>query len=56
MAHGTRSVDDPAMIPETSMRKLLLLAAAAAAGVAVLLKVQRERDLDEAVWEEPQDI
>jgi hypothetical protein len=34
------------------MRKLAFLAVLAA-GVAAVLKKQRERELDDAVWEEP---
>jgi hypothetical protein len=37
------------------MRKLLFLSAVAGA-VATLLKKQRERELDEAIWEEPRDL
>jgi hypothetical protein len=37
------------------MKKLLLLLAAAA-GVAAALKRQRDRELDEAIWEEPRDL
>jgi len=36
--------------------KKLLLLVAAAAGVAYALKVQRDRELDEAIWEEPAEI
>lgn len=34
------------------MRKLAVLAVTAA-GIALLLKKQRERELNEAIWEEP---
>ncbi len=37
------------------MRKLALIAAIAA-GIAALLKRQRERELNEAIWEEPRDL
>ena len=37
------------------MRKLLFLTAIAGA-VAAFLKKQRERELDEAIWEEPRDL
>jgi hypothetical protein len=37
------------------MRKLLFLSAIAGA-VAAYLKKQRERELDEAIWEEPRDL
>lgn len=37
------------------MRRLMVLAAVAGA-VAGLLKKQRERELDEAIWEEPLDL
>jgi len=37
------------------MRKSLLLAMVAGA-VALMLKRQRERELDEAIWEEPRDL
>ncbi len=37
------------------MKKLLFLLAVAAAG-AVALKIQRDRELDEAIWEEPRDL
>jgi len=36
------------------MKKLLLVLAAAAAG-AFVLKRQRDRELDEAIWEEPRE-
>ena len=34
----------------------MLLLAAAVAGVALALKAQRDRELDEAIWEEPAEI
>ncbi len=34
-------------------RRLGLLLAAAVGALAVVLKRQRDRDLDEAIWEEP---
>jgi len=37
------------------MRKLTLLAALAGV-VAAVLKKQRDRELDEAIWEEPRDL
>ncbi|CAN5303347.1 hypothetical protein BH20ACT8_BH20ACT8_12470 [soil metagenome] len=37
------------------MKKLLMLVAAAAGALAVL-KRQRDRELDEAIWEEPRDL
>ena len=37
------------------MRKLTFVAMIAA-GVAALLKRQRDRELDEAIWEEPRDV
>ncbi len=37
------------------MKKLLILLAAATAG-ALALKRQRDRELDEAIWEEPRDL
>ncbi len=37
------------------MRKLALLATLAGV-VAVVLKKQRDRELDEAIWEEPRDL
>jgi len=37
------------------MRKLMLLAMIAGA-VASVLRKQRERELDEAIWEEPRDL
>ena len=37
------------------MRKLLFVSAIAGA-VAAALKRQRDRELDEAVWEEPRDL
>ena len=37
------------------MRKLLLLSAVAGA-VAAVMKRQRDRELDEAIWEEPRDL
>ena len=41
---------------EASMRKLVLLLLAAAGAAAYLLKMQRERELDEAIWEEPRGL
>jgi hypothetical protein len=39
------------------MRKRLLLLVLSAAGLAfVALKHQRDRELDEAIWEEPHDL
>lgn len=35
------------------MRKLVLVAGAVAAVLVVLVKKQRERELNEAIWEEP---
>jgi hypothetical protein len=37
------------------MRKLLLLSALAGA-VAALVRKQRERELDESIWEEPREV
>lgn len=37
------------------MRKLAFLSALAGV-VAVVLKKQRDRELDEAIWEEPRDL
>ena len=37
------------------MKKLLFVLAAAGVGV-FLLKRQRDRELDEAIWEEPRDL
>ena len=37
------------------MRKLVLIAVAVA-GIAALVKVQRDRELDEAIWEEPRGL
>lgn len=37
------------------MKKLLIVMILAAVG-AVLLKKQRERELDEAIWEEPRNL
>ncbi len=37
------------------MRKLALFTMIAA-GIAALLRKQRERELEEAVWEEPRDL
>ena len=42
---------------ETLMRKRLLVLLLSAAGLAaVALKRQRDRELDEAIWEEPPDL
>jgi hypothetical protein len=39
------------------MRKPLLLLVLSAAGlIAVAFKRQRDRELDEAIWEEPRDL
>jgi hypothetical protein len=39
------------------MRKRLLILLVSAAGLAaVALKRQRDRELDEAIWEEPSDL
>jgi hypothetical protein len=38
------------------MRSRTLLLAALAAVAAAVLKKQRDRDLDEAIWEEPRDL
>jgi len=38
------------------MRSRTLLLAALAAAAAAVLKKQRDRDLDEAIWEEPRDL
>ncbi len=39
------------------MRKRLLLLVLSAAGLAALaFKRQRDRELDEAIWEEPRDL
>ena len=37
-------------------KRLVLLLAAAVGVVAVALKRQRDRELDEAIWEEPRDL
>jgi hypothetical protein len=37
------------------MRKFFLLAALAGA-IAAVMKKQRDRELDEAIWEEPRDL
>ena len=37
------------------MKKLMLVLAALTAG-ALALKRQRDRELDEAIWEEPRDL
>jgi hypothetical protein len=50
MAHGPLST-----LLEVVMRKLLLFTAIVGA-VAAVLKRQRDRELDEAVWEEPRDL
>ena len=38
------------------MRKLLVVAGAAVGVAAVALRKQRERELSDAVWEEPRDL
>jgi hypothetical protein len=38
------------------MRSRTLLLVALAAVAAAVLKKQRDRDLDEAIWEEPRDL
>ena len=45
----------PPVSKELPMRKLAFVAVIAA-GVASFLKRQRERELDEAIWEEPRDV
>ncbi len=49
MAHVVASPKEPAM------RKLVVLAALAGL-VSAVLKRQRDRDLDEAIWEEPRTL
>jgi len=41
---------------EATVRKPFLLLVAAAGLVAAFLKRQRERELNEAIWEQPRDI
>ncbi len=36
--------------------KKVLVGLAAAVGVAALIKRQRDRELDEAIWEEPEEV
>jgi hypothetical protein len=50
MAHDT-----PRRKGDISMRKFALLAALAGL-VSAVLKKQRDRELDEAIWEEPRDL
>ncbi len=38
------------------MKRALLFLAAAAGAAAVALKRQRDRELDEAIWDEPRDV
>lgn len=38
------------------MKKLLILAAVGLIGALAVVKRQRDRELDEAIWEEPQDV
>jgi len=38
------------------MRSVLVILAAAAGVAALLLRRQRERELDEAIWEEPRQV
>jgi hypothetical protein len=38
------------------LKRAALLLAAAAGLVAVTLKRQRDRELDEAIWEEPREV
>ena len=49
MAHDTSAPK------ETLMRKLAVFAALAGI-VSAILKKQRDRELDEAIWEEPRDL
>ncbi len=51
MAHWHLSLDERV----SGMRKLTIVAVVAAA-FAALLKRQRDRELDEAIWEEPRDL
>lgn len=53
MAHSPRP-PTPGIF-EMSKRALLLFAAAAGT-LAVIFKRQRDRELDEAIWEEPHDV
>jgi MYXO-CTERM domain-containing protein len=50
MAHASRRQQ------EEPMRKPLILLLAAAGLALALLKRQRARELDEAIWEEPRDL
>ena len=51
MAH-----DDPVVcLLEVAVKKLVL-ALIGVAGALALVKRQRDRELDEAIWEEPQDV
>lgn len=38
------------------MKKLVLAILIGLTGVLALVKRQRDRELDEAIWEEPQDV
>ena len=51
MAHGQSSLRKGAFV----MRKIAILAALAGL-VSAVLKRQRDRELDEAIWEEPRDL
>lgn len=38
------------------MKKLVLVALIGVGGALALVKRQRDRELDEAIWEEPRDV
>lgn len=46
---------DPLPLQEARMRKLVLLSAIGGL-VAMVMKRQRDRELDEAIWEEPRGL
>lgn len=54
MAHAGRP-DRLVRAQEVAVKKLVL-ALVGVAGALALVKRQRDRELDEAIWEEPQDV
>lgn len=56
-AAGCLSLCSTAILTEeVSVKKLLILAAVGLIGALAVVKRQRDRELDEAIWEEPQDV
>jgi hypothetical protein len=52
-----RVVATPARNPRRPpVKKFVLVALVGVVGALLLIKRQRDRELDEAIWEEPQDV